>query len=285
MTNQPAVTFAYDALADADAARVRLATGRLRAAITSTARLVVRIGLQLAGVRRCLKPYRGAWDAYVRAGDLPWSRGQVYRLIRAAKAFRRAADVDRFQPTALYLLAWPDAPPAATRAALRLARDGHRIDAATARRLIAEHRPAPPGGTALPAAAEAPAVEIPPADGAALAELVDAAMARFTSLHVSRDPEGDGVTVVGYPEEEGAALVHKQRGTLALALAAALGRERAAKRCPTCAAERPLGRFCRNADEPDGLNRYCRDCAKGFREKQAAKKGPRAKRPRRRPVV
>ena len=290
MTNSPAAaTFAYDALAAEDAAAVRRSTDRLRAALASTARLVVTIGLHLARVRRRLKPYRGAWQAYVRA-ELPWSRGQVYRLLRAAKAFRRVAEVDRYQPTALYVLTWPDAPPAAAREALRLAREGETIDARTARRLVAAHRPTPPATVADTEPADPipeadPGAELPVADGPQWWGLVEECGRRFSSLHISWDEDGEAVGVTGYPREEGAALVSQRRGHLPAALAALLDPVEKLKVCQTCKAKLPPGKFCRHKGEPDGLNPYCRDCARAFRETAKAKKGPRARRPRQRPLV
>lgn len=292
MTNPPPalapVQFAYDALAPADAAAVRRATDRLRSALAATARLVVAIGLHLRRVRRRLKPYRGAWEAYVRT-EVPWSRGQAYRLMRAARAFRAVREVDNFQATALYVLTWPNAPAGAARAALAMAREGHRIDAATARRLVADHRPAPPGADGPPpppvppkAGAGAPP---PEPDGARWWDLVAECERRFTTLHVSWDEDGDGVGVTAYPREEGGSIARFHRNDLPAALAAILGLEPKAKRCPTCGERKPLAQFSRNAAEDDGLSRYCRACARKFREERKAKKGARAKRPRRRPEV
>jgi len=285
LSNLAAVSFAYDRLSEADAAAVRHATARLRSVLVSTARLVVAAGTHLGRVRRRLKPYRGAWAAYLRA-EVPWSRGQAYRLMRAARAFRCVADVDAFAPTALYVLTWPDAPPAAFREATRLAAGGTAVDAQTARRLVAEHRPAPPatnGDDGAETAEVKPPERVSPAaagsaagpddaDRAAWWAALDAVRGRFDALHVRWQNDGggdDGVSVTAYPRDPAAAIRHFTRATLPAALLALLDRE-PVKRCPTCRTTKPVALFAADSSADDGLNRYCRSCARAFRAKQKA---------------
>lgn len=275
-----ATTFSYDALSDEDAAAVRAATERLRAALARTARLIVFIGTALHKVRGRLSKYHGAWSAYLRS-EVPWSREQVRRLIRAAEVFRTVAEIDSFTPTALYLLAWPSAPPAAAREAVELARAGKPVDAKTAKRLVAACRPTPPAAEGADEADPGALPEYVPAedadptpDSAEIGELVAAALRRFHTLHVcdhGEDGEGDGVTVTAYPRGEGDGIRYAHRATVTGALRHLLGREEEGKRCRTCQEVRPFGLFCKNADEADGLNPVCRRCEKGRREEAKRK--------------
>lgn len=64
-----------------------------------------------------------------------------------------------------------------------------------------------------------------------------------------------------------ASLRFDDSGALASAALARLEwrRARGGKRCEKCREERPLSAFGRDAHEPDGLNRKCRECRRSTR--------------------
>lgn len=208
--------------------------------------------------------------------------------MRVARAFRTVAEVDRFQPTALYVLTWPDAPPSATKRALEMAREGQTIDAQTARELVISHRPTPPTAEAeVKPERPVPIVpDNPERDGAVHWESFIACLARFSTLHIAKSAD-EGETayrVTAYPEAEGEPLVHVTRDTLSAVMGFLLGKEPVSKRCRQCG-DRPIGLFCRNKDEPDGLNPICRACERTRRLRAKRRRGEHATRRPPRPVV
>jgi hypothetical protein len=68
-----------------------------------------------------------------------YSRPTAYRYIRAYRAFSNCVTVGQFEDTALYLLSSSTVPPAARKQAENLAKDGQRISAGLARKLIESH--------------------------------------------------------------------------------------------------------------------------------------------------
>ena len=95
---------------------------------------VLNIGRHLRDVRDRLP---GRFDGWVQS-EFCWSRGHAYKMINVAEAFDGLSQLaNRFDSTALYVLAAPTAPPKAREFAVGLARDGEYVSHAMAREIVA----------------------------------------------------------------------------------------------------------------------------------------------------
>jgi hypothetical protein len=137
MATQPtgAASFDYAALPAADARWLQEATGAIRNHARSTATSIIHIGEWLNQIRDRLG--RGTWGRWLDK-EFSWSRKKAVRHMQVADAFGGAAGekVNRFEPSALYVLAEPQTPPQARELALQHAAEGRRITHAFAREIM-----------------------------------------------------------------------------------------------------------------------------------------------------
>lgn len=246
---------------------------------------IVRIGTVLEEARRKLE--RGRYLEWV-ARVLPFSVAQANRYRQVAKAFAgyQTSQFEKFDPSALYVLAQTRAVPKGARDhAVQLVERGERVTHALAVQIVQAHRAPEPARkeraadmTALARrmrpireaeAAQREQVakegEGPGARAERLARLGEA-LAHLAGtcavVHVTRIDEDEDAplySVTTYRED--AAPRNAVRRALLDALLAAGDRE-PTKVCPTCPdrAPKPLSQFGVLASSPDGRNRCCKVC-------------------------
>lgn len=186
------------------------------------------------------------------------------KLMRVAKAFDgRIIPGDQFDPTALYLLASPSTPPAATNAALALVGGGQPVTAAVARRLLDELKPGTvsesPRGVAIVKDVKPPT----PAPEETFApdnwRSLEALMQRCHMLHITVEREDGDAVFVGWATTPDGQRRSGCRGTLADLVLHLADAERR-KKCNRCKAVKRLEEFSAEKDSPDGRNCYCLEC-------------------------
>lgn len=248
---------------------------QVRSLAYRTACDLIRVGRLLADARSRVK--RRTFGRWVEA-ELPWSRSHAYRLIAVADAFGPLVGPgagERIDPTALYLLARPEVPPAARAYAAELAAD-RPVTPADAREIIDAHRRGGREPTRAEvdehdrrmkpvrdAEADARKAAGRPVDPAALAAAWAAfaeLVAASTVVHVGVIAEEGGEDEALYSvtaHAEGDRPRNAVRRDLAAAVLAVLGRE-PERWCAGCGRSHPVGQFGANNRVPDGLNRYCK---------------------------
>lgn len=130
------VGFNYGSLDAALQKEVLEETAAIRKLIIQTSRNVVQIGLRLQRVRDCLG--RRGFPAWLY-GEFRWAQSTASNYMRAAARFGDVPCIDRFQPTALYILARKKAPDAARDEAVQLAASGELITKEQAEMILRRH--------------------------------------------------------------------------------------------------------------------------------------------------
>lgn len=263
---------------------------------------MVRIGQLLCGVRDRL-PSRtfGRWVE----SELPWVRSHAYRLIQVGEQFGpflSHAETERIEPSALYLLASPSAPPLAREYAVELARV-KKITAGEARKILTQHRQinAVPDPTrsemrsyerdkrnvGIDEKPSAPEIQ-PPSMKEMAWDALESLVSQYDLIHISRVDDAEP-----YPDEQTPASVTCLGGSgerraprndvghrlidVVLRLA---GREQTkvclGKKCESKGRPIPLSQFSECRKYADGRNAYCLRCErkrvqKYDRKKQAAR--------------
>lgn len=277
-----AKTFDYGALGD-DAEWLRRKTDRLRAGMTLVAAAVVKIGLELLAVKDRLEI--GTFRAWCQA-ELPWSRSKIKALMRVARVFGDAKQIDQFAPSALYVLCWPSAPLAARQAAFEIVEQGKIVTHGKAVELIGLHTPKPPDDDAPEVRTVASAGTAAPRehslDERNWADFLDV-LGEYRMIHITRnDDDENGMvdySITAYPNDDSKGIVYVGQSEIGDAFAVLNGEERV-KLCPACGDEKAYGKFCANQTEPDGRNRTCRECESTRRRKgRASEKAKREPQP------
>lgn len=99
---------------------------------------LIRIGTVLAEVRRRIKGKFLDW----LLSQTPFSQAQSYRLMAVSKAFAEyTSQIEKVEPSALYILAQEKTPKAARNHAVLLAAQGKRVTRALAMEILDAHRP------------------------------------------------------------------------------------------------------------------------------------------------
>lgn len=130
------VGFNYGSLDPALQKEVQEEAAAIRKLIVQTSRNVVQIGLRLQRVRDSLG--RRGFQAWLY-GEFRWAQATASNYMRAAARFGDVACIDRFQPTALYVLARKKAPDAARDEAVQLAASGELITKEQAEMILRRH--------------------------------------------------------------------------------------------------------------------------------------------------
>lgn len=104
--------------------------------IVQASRNVVQIGLRLLHVHECLG--RGKFNAWLFA-EFRWHRSTASNYMRAAAQFGDVPCLDRFQPSALYILSRKKATNAARDEAIVLANKGGLVTKAAAVNIVRRH--------------------------------------------------------------------------------------------------------------------------------------------------
>jgi hypothetical protein len=134
------VAFDYNELDPEDRKYVKDKVGVIRLLARQTAESVLHIGRHLIEVRQRLK---GRFLQWVET-EFSWKKSNVYDMINAAEAFGMASEIrNKFDASAMYVLAAPKTPPAAREYAIGLARDGEYITHRHAREIIDSLQPVP----------------------------------------------------------------------------------------------------------------------------------------------
>lgn len=128
--------FDYNKVRSSLRARTEEEAHAIRALLADTARNIVQIGLRLQWVREHIG--RDHFQEWLRA-EFDWSRSTAAKFMRAADVFADVEFLDRFQPSALYILARHRVPESARQEALTRAQNGELITKALAE-AIAERR-------------------------------------------------------------------------------------------------------------------------------------------------
>lgn len=243
---------------------IRETEQRLRSLVVNIASQAVETGIILAQARSRLP--HGQFEAWAKS-ELPWSLSQTKRLCYVGEAFG-GRNVERFQPSALYLLAWPGVPPQAREYAFELVQDGAEISHESAKEILAMYRPAAvPEG--MPNFKPHPRDDPKREDLNAMKRDADSwrqftrAMERYGTLHILsvEDAEFGDVTyqATGYPLDMKEAMSsHVRRGLSELV--AAMAGEEIKKFCKRCQLDLPRDRFSSNVTSGDGKNIYCKAC-------------------------
>lgn len=123
---------------DAMHAMVQSYAAEIKVLIGRTAHNIIAIGEKLQAVKAHLG--HGHWEAWLRT-EFDWSQSMAVRMIQVAERFKSVNLTDlRFDLSALYVLAAPSTPPAATAEAVTLAQHGAVISPTTAKALVNKHR-------------------------------------------------------------------------------------------------------------------------------------------------
>lgn len=259
----PAARFDYRALSAAHRDVLVRVRDDIHRKLHRTAADLVWIGRQLIEAKKVVG--HGAFGPWVEA-EFPWSRAQAHRLMTAAAAFGDFSQIEKFDPSAVYLLSQPNTPPQARDFALQEVADGKRVTLPYAKEIVACHRASPP-----PPATRGELNELAPvrpedvkgradpdAGAAALWRAVADLLAGGGSLHLAavEDGEGASVTATHYPADPGRPIRVEHRDTAADAVRAVAGLE-PSRRCPHCKRQQPAGHFSR-----DGAKRvsWCKTC-------------------------
>lgn len=263
--------FDYRALPPADRDWLRHVTDAVRRSARKAAAEMIFIGMQLRAVRDRLP--HGTWTAWV-AAEFAWSYPVACKFIQVADAFAGTPQIERFDPSGLYVLSQTSTPQAAREHALALARDGTRVTHAVARGIVLAHRPEPApdrGTTRRLAPLNARDRRRPAAAGPAPADPVRAAVEDLlragSALHLSVVDDADTgdrlVTGTYYPAGGGRRVGHAVSDSPAEVLLILAGRE-PVKACGSCREEKPLySAFSRDGNRPDGRVQYCKACERG----------------------
>jgi len=119
---------------------VQQRTGEIRALMKRTAQDIIEIGQKLIGVKQKLG--HGRFLDWIEA-EFEWSYPTAARFIQVANAFSKGYQIDKFAPSALYLLAAPSTPETAREEAIALAEAGEHITYTAAKTLKQKHSPLP----------------------------------------------------------------------------------------------------------------------------------------------
>lgn len=242
------------------------AAGAIKFLCKNAAADILRIGGHLLAAKTVLGTKR--FPDWCR-DTFAWGMADVARMIAVARAFAGVPKdaLDGFDPTALYALSAPSAPPAARHAAIEAVRDGRRVSAAAARELIAAAR-----GTVRPAdEPRTPRPERAVRDDDTLERLAYPALVALTAggagvlVRQLDDAEEDDPTArpwrcqVFRPDGTTAPpVVSKDSLASAITLAAGTQPDR---ECKGCGAVAPVfDGFSRKAGYPLGRSFFCRRC-------------------------
>lgn len=262
---------------------------------------LVRLGKILKEVRERLPS--GQFVQWLIA-ETPFSTSHAYRLLSVAEAFGGyISQIEKIEPSALYLLSQPNVPAQVRVHAARLASDGTCVTRSLASEIIAANKSQPDlsreevnehsanmrdirdaeAKDREEAKKEASKEDESPQKRAErhqeIGEQLELLMKECTVLHISRledeDYEEDIYTISCLrsdlsPGEKDDRPRHVVRRTLSGAIKSARGFEDE-KWCPACKAWHPAGQFGVVRTNADGRNRYCKSCERA-RVKVAKKK-------------
>lgn len=119
---------------------VQARTGEIRALMKRTAEDIIEIGQKLTVVKQKLG--HGCFLDWIEA-EFEWSYPTAARFIQVANAFSKNYQIDKFAPSALYLLAAPSTPETARTEAIALAQAGEHITYTAAKTIKQKHSPLP----------------------------------------------------------------------------------------------------------------------------------------------
>lgn len=128
--------FDYGQLPSAIRRDLQQETMAIHSLIEQTIRNIVQIGLRLQLVRDQLG--RSSFQNWL-SSEFRWSQSVASNYMRVASVFQDVNCLERFQPSALYLLARKRTPDAARQEALRLASSGETITARRADCIVRNH--------------------------------------------------------------------------------------------------------------------------------------------------
>ncbi len=126
----PAPAFDYGALDPDASAYVQAQRDRIKVLARRSAEDIVEIGTALRAVKARLP--HGRFGAWLKT-EFGWSHQTARRFMQVAEAFPEIAHGERFEPTALYLLAADDIPPAVREHYLAEAAGGRYVTARAVR--------------------------------------------------------------------------------------------------------------------------------------------------------
>jgi hypothetical protein len=258
------VAFDYATIPPADRSWLRDRTAAVKLTSRSIAAEVTAIGMTLAAVKERIG--HGRFQQWC-AAELPWSMRQTQRLMQVGKIFGDLAEKRHcvaFEPTALFLLAQPSTPQGAREYALELASGGQKVSASVAKEIVNGWRRVPvmSKSEVREAAPDRPEDRkpLPPSPPAGPWEALAASLSDASYLHISRvfvaEEEGPVFSVTLSSEGQ---TRFEMGSDLAGVMKRLAGMERK-RTCPRCMVAKPIPQFSRNADMPDGVNRYCKQC-------------------------
>jgi len=130
--------FDYGTLDEGDREFVEAAEGRIENRVKRTVEDIIAVGQELIAVKERLK--HGEFGKWLKA-RFGWTRMTAHRLMNVAERFGEMSQNVTFEPSAAYLLAAPSTPDEAREEAVERAKKGAVIDLATAREIVATHKP------------------------------------------------------------------------------------------------------------------------------------------------
>lgn len=264
----PPSSFDYSALTPATADWLRTRRDTLRTRIVGATAQLIEIGTILLDVRQRLG--RKRFKRWLET-ETPFSRMKSQRLMQVAEVFRESvtpgsAQIEHFQPSALYLLAWPGVPVAARQEAMTRVQAGRTVTHAEAKRLIAAHRPARPGtypdGPRMPIRPDQQPARNSVERAAAYWERLVRLLRECDTVHLSRVPDADAddtFQMTAYPAEPAEPVRHGVRADLGWLVSAMIGEE-PHRVCPRCEEDKLLSGYSADINNADGRTRYCRSC-------------------------
>lgn len=130
-------SFNYDLLPDVEARRAAKDSAKaIHGLLEKTGQAVVEIGRRLIAVHAALGP--ATFDAWLRC-EFEWNQPLASQYMRAAKAFGDVECLDKFQPTALCMLARGSVTQPVIDEALTIARSGETVTAKKVKGLFETH--------------------------------------------------------------------------------------------------------------------------------------------------
>lgn len=121
---------------------VKQRSSEIRTLMKRTAQSVIEIGEKLIEVKNQLP--HGSFGEWLEI-EFEWGTSQAARFMQVAERFGdKIYQIDKFSPSALYLLAAPSTPDEARAEAISRAEDGERVTHQAAKQIVNEHKPAQP---------------------------------------------------------------------------------------------------------------------------------------------
>jgi len=194
--------FDYSTLSSESRIVVMQKTSEIKTLMRRAAQDIIDIGTKLIEVKDQLG--HGNFGNWLNA-EFGWSHDTAGRYMNVSRAFIQIPHGAEFQAKALYLLSAPSTPDEAREEALEIAKSGEPITYATAKAIVAQHKPTepprqPPPLPPVPAAPPARVFAPVPSTPVRYSPPQDDYVEEFPAVQVDASPEEEAYVVVESPD-------------------------------------------------------------------------------------